>query len=184
MPQRVRAYFSVQTRTLASCQDDIFVKDVADSRTRQSFMARIVKKGLVELFGVIQLVFLQVSAENLNRVSHQRHGTHFAPLSHKANLRGWIQTHVSDGKIDQLLNTRSRVVKDAQQDRISSTLWRSEVWLRQDLRQLFFGKVVDGWPSMFPQRDREDFLRLQHTGGFFRLNISEECMQGCKAMVT
>src|SRR5437879_12627996 len=105
MPQRVRAYFSVQTRTLASCQDDIFVKDVADSRTRQSFMARIVKNGLVELFGAIQLVFLQVSAENLNRVSTQRYGTHIAPLSQNAQLRAWTQAHGSDGKCDLLLNT-------------------------------------------------------------------------------
>src|SRR2546429_7305361 len=40
------------TRTLASCQYDIFVKDVADSRTRQSLMARVLEKRLVELFGV------------------------------------------------------------------------------------------------------------------------------------
>src|SRR5437899_6739756 len=51
--------------------------------------------------------------------------TLFRSLSQKANLRGWIQRHVSDGEIDQLLNTRSRVVKYAQQDRISSTLWRA-----------------------------------------------------------
>src|SRR5207253_4543053 len=104
-------------------------------------------------------------------VCHQRHSAHFAPLSQKANLRGWIQTHVSDGEIDQLLNTRSRVVKYAQQDRISSTLWRAEIWPRQDLRQLFFGKVTDGWASVSPQRDREDFLTLMHTGRLFRLNI-------------
>src|SRR5437899_13011268 len=110
--------------------------------------------------------------------------TLFAPLSQKANLRGWIQTHVSDGEIDQLLNTRSRVVKYAQQDRISSTLWRAEIWLRQYLRQLFFGKVADGWASVSPQRDREDFLTLMHTGRLFRLNISEECMQGRKPLIS
>src|SRR5467141_305242 len=36
---------------------------------------------------------------------------------------------------------------------------------------------------MSPQRDREDFLTLMHTGRLFRLNISEECMQGHKAMI-
>jgi hypothetical protein len=99
-------------------------------------------------------------------------------------LRGWIQTHVSGGKVDQLLNTRSDVVKDAQQNGISSTVWGSEVWLRQDLGQLFLGKVGNGWASMSPLRDREDFLALMHTGGLFRLNISEECVQGRKAMIT
>src|SRR6266404_7368691 len=62
MPQRVRAYCSVQTRTLASCQDDISVKDVTDSRTRQSLVARVAEKRLVELFGMTQLVFLHVIA--------------------------------------------------------------------------------------------------------------------------
>src|SRR5205823_6259796 len=46
----------------ASCQDDIFVKDVADSRTGQSLVARVLEKRLLELFGMIELVFLQVSA--------------------------------------------------------------------------------------------------------------------------
>src|SRR5437016_6277159 len=36
--QLMRTYGTVQTRTLASCQDDIFVKDVADSRTGQSLV--------------------------------------------------------------------------------------------------------------------------------------------------
>jgi len=40
----------------------MFVKDVADSRTRQSLMARVVEKRFVELFGAIKLVFLQVTA--------------------------------------------------------------------------------------------------------------------------
>jgi hypothetical protein len=146
-------------------------------------VARVLEKRLVELFGTIKVVFLHVIAQKLNRVSHQRHSAHFAPLAQKANLRGWIQTHVSDGKIDQLLNPRSRVVKDAQQNRISSTPWRLEVWLRQDVRQLFFGKVSDGWPSMFPQRDCEDFLTLMQTGRLFRLNIAEECVQGRKTLI-
>jgi hypothetical protein len=147
-------------------------------------MARVVEKRFVELFGAIQLVFLQVAAEKLNGVSHQRHSAHFATLSQKANLRGWFQTHISGGKIDQLLNARSDVVKDAQQNGISSTVWGSEVWLRQDLGQLFLGKVGNGGASMSPLRDGEDFLALMHTGGFFRLNISEESMQGRKAMIT
>ena len=33
------------------------------------------------------------------------------------------------------------------------------------------------------QRDREDLLTLEHTVRFFRLNISEERVQGGKAMV-
>src|SRR5215470_15470266 len=183
VPQRVRTYSSVQTRALASCQDNVFVKNVPDSRTRQSLVASILENRVVELFRTVKLIFLHVTAQKLNCVSHQRHSTHFASLAQKPNLRGWIQTHVSDGKIGQLLNTRSRVVQDAQQDRISSTLWRAEVWLRQDLRQLFFGKVADSWSNMFPQRDREDFLTLQHTGRLFRLNISEECVQGCQALI-
>ena len=44
MSKSVRTYCSVQTRTRVSCQDDIFVKDVADSRTRQSLMVRVVEK--------------------------------------------------------------------------------------------------------------------------------------------
>ena len=60
--KRVGAYGSVQSRTLASCRDDIFVKDVADSRTRQSLMACVVEERFVELFGAIQLVFLHVTA--------------------------------------------------------------------------------------------------------------------------
>jgi len=95
-------------------------------------IARVLEKRLVELFGMIQVVLLQVTAQKLNRICHQRHSAHFAPLAQKANLGRWIETHVAGGKIDQLLNTRSRVVKDAQQNRISSTLWRAEVWLRQD----------------------------------------------------
>ena len=177
VPQRVWTHSSVQTRAPALCQDDVFVKDVTDSRTRQSFVARVLEKRLVELFGAIKVVFLHVIAQKLNCVSHQRHSAHFAPLAQKAKLRGWIQTHGSDGKIDQFLNPRSGVVEDAQQNRISSTLWCTEVWLRQDLRQLFFGKVADGWASMFPQRDREDCLTLMHMGRLFRLNISEECVQ-------
>src|SRR2546429_4145464 len=42
--QLMRTYGTVQTRTLASCQDDIFVKDVADSRTGQSLVARVLEK--------------------------------------------------------------------------------------------------------------------------------------------
>ena len=86
-------------------------------------MARVPEKGLVELVGTMKLVFLHVTAQKLNSVSHQRPSAHFAPFSQKADLRGWFQTHVSGGKIGQLLNTRSRVVKDTQQNRISSTGW-------------------------------------------------------------
>src|SRR5207302_8501414 len=49
--------------------------------------------------------------------------------------------------------------------------------------QLFFGKVADGWTSMFPERDGQDVLTLMHTGRLFRLNISKECVQGGKAMI-
>src|SRR6516162_2776706 len=117
--QRVWTHSSIQTRAPALCKDDVFVKDVPDSRTRQSFVARVLEKRLVELFGTIRVVFLHVIAQKLNCVSHQRHSAHLAPLAQKAQLRGWIQTHVSDGKIGHLLNTRSRVVEDAQQNRIS-----------------------------------------------------------------
>jgi hypothetical protein len=37
---------------------------------------------------------------------------------------------------------------------------------------------------MFPQWDRQDFLTLMHTGWLFRLNISEECVQGGKPMIS
>src|SRR6516225_6004959 len=133
VPQRVRTHFSVQTRTLVSRVDVIFVKDVADSRTRQSLLARVLEERLVELFGTIEVVFLYVIAQELDRVSHQRYSAHLASLSQKAQLRGWIQTYVSDGKICQLLNARSGVVEDAQQNRISSTSWGLKVRLRQDL---------------------------------------------------
>jgi len=112
VPQRVRTHLSVQTRTLVSRFDVIFVKDVPDSRTRQSLLARVLEKRLVELFGTIEVVFLYVIAQKLDRVSHQRYGAHLASLSQKAQLRGWIETHVANGKIDQLLNARPGVVED------------------------------------------------------------------------
>ena len=184
MPQRVRTHFSVQTRTLVSRVDVIFVKDVADSRTRQSLLARVLEERLVELFGTIEVVFLYVIAQKLDRVSHQRYGAHLASLSQKAQLRGWIGPHVANGKIDQLLNARPGVVEDTQQNCISSAIGCSEVWLRQDLTQLFFRKICDGGTSVSPLRDREDFLTLMHVGWLFRLNISEECVQGRKPMVS
>lgn len=79
--KRVRTHRSAQTRTLVSCSDEIFVKDVADSRTRQSLIARVLEKRLVELFGTIEVVFPYVIAQKLNRVFHQRYGAHLAPFS-------------------------------------------------------------------------------------------------------
>ena len=81
MAERVRTYRSVQSRTLASRLDEIFLKDVADSRTRQSLIARVLEKRLVELFGTIEVVFPYVIAQKLNRISHQRYGAHLAPFS-------------------------------------------------------------------------------------------------------
>jgi hypothetical protein len=54
--QRVRTHCSVQTRTLVSCFVEIFFKDVADSRTRQPLIARVLEKRLVELFGTNEAV--------------------------------------------------------------------------------------------------------------------------------
>jgi hypothetical protein len=143
----------------------------------------VLEERLVELFGTNEAIFLYVIAQELDRFSHQRYGAHLASLSQKAQLRGWIQTYVSDGKIDQLLHTRSRVVKDAQQNCIASTMWGSKVRLYQNFTQLFFRKVCDRRTSVSPPRDREDFLTLKHTGWLFRLKVSEECVQGRKPMI-
>jgi hypothetical protein len=89
-------YCSIQTETLASCPEKIFLKDVADSRTRQPFMVRVLEKGLLELFWTIKMVFLQMIAQNLDRTSHQRYSAHLSSLPQKAQLRGGIQAHVSD----------------------------------------------------------------------------------------
>jgi hypothetical protein len=96
------------------------------------------EKRLVKLFGRIQVVFLDVIAQKLCGVSHQRYGSHLASLSQKPKLGRWIQTYVPDREINQLLNAGPSVVKDAQQNCISSTLWLAEVWLCQDLCQLVF----------------------------------------------
>jgi hypothetical protein len=147
-------------------------------------LARVLEKRLVELLGAIEVVFLYVMAQKLDRVSHQRYSAHLVSFSQKAQLRGWIETHVANGKIDQLLNTRPGVVEDTQQNCISSAIGCSEVWLGQDFTQLFFRKICDDGTSMSPLGDREDFLTLMHAGWLFGLNISEECVQGRKPMVS
>ena len=58
VPQRVWTHSSVQTRVPVLCKDDVFVKDVPDSRTRQSFVARVLEKRLVELFGTIEVILV------------------------------------------------------------------------------------------------------------------------------
>jgi hypothetical protein len=82
--KRVRTHCSVQTRAFVSCSDEIFLKDVADSRTRQSLIARVLEKRLVELFGTTEVVFLDVIAYKLDGVFHQRYSAHFASLSQQA----------------------------------------------------------------------------------------------------
>jgi hypothetical protein len=125
-----------------------------------------------------------VVAQKLDRVIHQRYGAHLATLSQKAWLRRWIQSHISNWKIDQLLNTRSSVVEDTQPNGISSTFWGSQIRLRQNLSQFFLRKICDRWTSMPPQGNREDFLALKHVGRFLGLNISEERVQNGKPMVS
>ena|SRR6266581_151086 len=60
--KRVWTHRSVQTRTLASRFHQIFLKDVADSRTRESLVAPVPEKGFVELFRTIQVVFVYMVA--------------------------------------------------------------------------------------------------------------------------
>ncbi len=127
---------------------------------------------------------MHVVAQKLDRALHQRYRADLASFSQKTQLRGWIQSHISDGKIDQFLNARSGVVEDTQQDGISSTFWGSEIRLRQNLRQFFFRKVCDGGTSVSLLGNREDFLALKHVGRFFGLNVSEECVQSGKPMVS
>jgi len=84
----MRTHFSVQTRTLVLCFDVIFVKDVTDSRTRQSLLACVLEERLVELFGTNEAVFLYVIVEELDRFPHQRYSAHLASLAQKTKLRG------------------------------------------------------------------------------------------------
>jgi hypothetical protein len=58
--------------------------------------ASVLEKRLVELFGTIEVVFAQVVTQELDRVVHQRHSAHLATLSHKAQLRRWIQSQISN----------------------------------------------------------------------------------------
>jgi hypothetical protein len=81
-------------------------------------MARVLEQGRVELFGAIQAVFPNVVTQKLNRALHQRDRADLASFSQETQLRGGSQSHISDGKVDQFLNPRSRVVEDTQQDRI------------------------------------------------------------------
>jgi len=147
-------------------------------------MTDVLEERLVELFGAIQAVFLDVLAQKLDRAFHQRYRAGLASFSQKTQLRGWLQTHISDGKIDQFLNARSGVVEDAQQNGIPSTGCGSEVRLRQNLRQFFFRKVGDDGARVSLLGNREDFLARKHVGRLLGLNVSEECVQGRKPMVS
>ena len=60
--ERVRTHYPVQAGALVSCFDEILLKDVADSRTRQSLLARVLEKRLIELFGAIEMMFPYVIA--------------------------------------------------------------------------------------------------------------------------
>ena len=61
--QRVRGDYSVQTWALASGSEEVFLKDVADSRTRESLMTRVLEERLVELLGTIQAILLYVPTQ-------------------------------------------------------------------------------------------------------------------------
>jgi hypothetical protein len=60
--ERVRTHYPVQAGVLVSCFDEILLKDVTDSRARQSLIARVLEKRFIELFGAIEMMFTYVIA--------------------------------------------------------------------------------------------------------------------------
>lgn len=60
--ERVRTHYPVQAGALVSCFEEILLKDVTDSRARQSLIARVLEKRFIELFGAIEMMFPYVIA--------------------------------------------------------------------------------------------------------------------------
>lgn len=60
-------------------------------------------------------------AEKLERTIHPGYGAHLPTLPPKAYLCGCLQSNISNRKINPLLNTRSGVLQDAQQNGVRST---------------------------------------------------------------
>lgn len=160
------------------------MKDVTNSGTRQSLMARVLEQGRVELLVALEAVLPNVITQKLSRALHQRDCAGLASFSQETQLCRGSQSQISDGKIDQFLDPCSRVVEEAEQDRISSPPGRLKIRLRQNFRELLLGKVGDRGPSMPLLGNREDFLERKHVGGFLGLHISEEGMQSGQPMVS
>src|ERR1044071_2991836 len=62
---------------------EILLKDIANSRPGQALVACVREERLFKLFGAIEAVLLNVVAEKLNRIIHQRYGAHLPTLSQK-----------------------------------------------------------------------------------------------------
>ena len=93
-------------------------------------MTRVLEEWPVEMLGTIQVIVPYVVTQKLGRAVHQRYRAGLASFPQQTQLCGWIEPHISDGKVDQFLNARSGVVEDTEQDGVSSTSCGLEIRLR------------------------------------------------------
>jgi hypothetical protein len=85
-------------------------------------VAGILEQRCAELFRTIELVFLHVIVQELDRAVHQWYDAHFSSLPQEAQLRGWIQSYIPGRKVDQFLHTSSSIIENAQQNSVSAAL--------------------------------------------------------------
>ena len=161
VPQAVRADCLPEAGMFTAGGFDMLLQYVANAPARQSPPLPVLKQRVVELLGTIETVLKEMITEKLHSAAHQRHCACLVAFSLESNLLRRIEADITDGQVDHFLHACAGIIEDTEQNRIAATGAGSQVGLREDRGQLFFGEIIDRRARMSPQRNRQDLLALQ-----------------------